>query len=459
MASAVVSRRRKAPRPTPQAADDPTPAARSVWRGAASSLGLQSLGVALGMALQLLLARALGVDAFGRYAYAVSLLGMLHVVAKLGLDNASWRYIAEYRATGRWPLLSGFVRASRLAATGASLLIGGIGAACVALSGGYLSPELRGVLFVACLTLPPYVVNQLQIAQLVAWRCPAAGYAPPLVARPLLVAAFVGGLLLWRGQGPGSLTAAEVMGLSLTAFLITVGVSHALWMALTPKRARRAPRDYRLWEWASASAAMWGTSCLGLAGENLDVLLVGLFCGTTQAGIYAMASRLARLVNLGLMSASAATIPLAAELLAANRRDEVQRVARHSAMGLAAFTIPIVALLVTGGRWLLGLLGPEFAEGYAVLVILSVGQLVNALTGACGQLLNAGGQQGLVFRMNLVASAVNAALLLALTPTLGMTGAALAGSLTMIVWNLVLARESRRRLGIDSTLRAAWSAT
>lgn len=455
MSLAVPTRRRRVR--TPLARPDRSPGVtRAAWRGAASSLGLQSLGIALGMGLQLLLARALGVAAFGQFAYAVSLLGALHVLAKLGLDSASWRFIAEYRATQRWALLAGFVRASRGAALAASAVIGSASAASIAMAAPWIGGSLAAVLGVACLTLPAYVFNQLQVAQLVAWRRPAAGYAPPLLLRPLLAAAGVGALFAWRGWQRGAVTAAEAMWINFAALGTIVAVSQALWSAVTPGLVRRGPRQFDWRKWTATTAPMWGTSCLGLVAENLDVLLVGAFRGTTEAGIYAMASRLARLLNLGLMSASAATIPLSAELLASGRREELQGVVRHAAAGLAAFAMPTALILVLCGRWLLSCLGPEFAAGYPVLALLAAGQLVNSLTGSCGQLLNAGGHQGIVFRLNVAASTAHALLLLTLTPTLGMIGAALAGCLTLAAWNLILAREARRRLRVESTLMALW---
>lgn len=455
MSLAVPTRRRLVREPAARA-DRPSSVTRAAWRRAASSLGLQTLGIGLGMGLQLLLARALGVAAFGQFAYAISLLGALHVLAKLGLDSVSWRFIAEYRATRHWALLAGFVRASRGAALAAGTLVGVASAALVALAAPRIGGSLAAVLGVACLTLPAYVFHQLQVAQLVAWRRPAAGYAPPLLVRPLLMAAGVGALMVWRGSQRGAVTAAEAMGINFAVLGLTLAMSQALWRAVTPDLARRGPRQYDWRKWATTTAPMWGTSCLGLAAENLDVLLVGAFRNTTEAGIYAMASRLARLLNLGLMSASAATIPLSAELLASGRRNELQRVVRQAAAGLAAFAIPTALALALSGRWLLSWLGPEFSAGYPVLALLAAGQLVNSLTGSCGQLLNAGGHQGAVFRLNFAASAANALLLLALTPTLGMMGAALAGCLTMTSWNLILAREARQRLGIDSTLLAWW---
>ena len=55
--------------------------------------------------------------------------------------------------------------------------------------------------------------------------------------------------------------------------------------------------------------------------------------------------------------------------------------------------LSLTAILIVGGDFLLQLFGEEFKEGYWVLMILSLGQLVNAATGSAAVFMNMSGME------------------------------------------------------------------
>ena len=71
----------------------------------------------------IVLARSLGVEAFGEYSLAVAWLQVLTVAGKLGLDNTSLRYVSEYVTRGELGKLRGFLYASVRASLLASLTV------------------------------------------------------------------------------------------------------------------------------------------------------------------------------------------------------------------------------------------------------------------------------------------------------------------------------------------------
>ena len=75
----------------------PTCQPKTLSRGSgALALGIRIAGAGGMFLSQIVLARSLGVTAFGEYSLVIAWLQVLTVVAKLGLDNSSLRYVSEY---------------------------------------------------------------------------------------------------------------------------------------------------------------------------------------------------------------------------------------------------------------------------------------------------------------------------------------------------------------------------
>ena len=95
--------------------------------------------------------------------------------------------------------------------------------------------------------------------------------------------------------------------------------------------------------------------------------------------------------------------------------------------------------------------GPEYAGAYIPLLILCIGQLVNAATGSVASLLNMTGHERDTMQSALAGAVTNIVLNVTLTPMWGMNGAAAATAATLIVWNMMMWHKVRKRLGIEAS--------
>ena len=105
------------------------------------------------------------------------------------------------------------------------------------------------------------------------------------------------------------------------------------------------------------------------------------------------------------------------------------------------FNIPIFLTFLLFADSLLALFGADFTAGATGLIILSVGSLINAATGICGPMINMTGHQTLTFVNAVVYLTATLLLDILLIPRFGVTGAALAGSLTIMLVNFLRAGE------------------
>ena len=186
--------------------------------------------------------------------------------------------------------------------------------------------------------------------------------------------------------------------------------------------------------------------------NNTDVIMIGMIIDTLQAGIYSVAARLAALVTVSLGFVNMVLTPNIIEYFFNERRVELQNFISISVRIVALFAVPIFFLLMIFGKPILGLFGEEFKNGYLTLVILIVGQLVNALSGSVGYIMVMTGKQkhaGIVFA---VSAALNIVMNLILISFFGIAGAAAATALSLILWNVTLAVHIRNRLNLNSMI-------
>lgn len=78
-------------------------------RGGAASALIQVVNRLLALGLGVVLARGLGTEGYGIYAYAFALMTLLMVFADLGMPTLLMREVAANQASHDWPRLHGVV--------------------------------------------------------------------------------------------------------------------------------------------------------------------------------------------------------------------------------------------------------------------------------------------------------------------------------------------------------------
>jgi O-antigen/teichoic acid export membrane protein len=108
--------------------------------------------------------------------------------------------------------------------------------------------------------------------------------------------------------------------------------------------------------------------------------------------------------------------------------------------------------LITLRYWVLQISGAEFIQGQTALIILSIGYLVNALTGSVGILLYMTRHIEAYLATTAFAALLNVCLNWLLIPKWGVNGAATATTISMIASSVICAVWVRQKLGIKSTV-------
>ena len=420
-----------------------------IARGAAGTFLLRLLHAALRFLISLVLARLLGATGYGAYSFALTCVAVLTVPALLGFDGLLVREVAGYRPRGEWALLHGLMRCAGRTALVASVSLALAAAGLASMLSAHLERPLLMTLWIALLALPFLALLRIKQAILTGLRHVVVGQVAETVVQPALFLVLVGLVALMVVDRPA---APVIVGLYGVSILIAFIVAAAFVRRIRATHIEAAAPAYDAANWRRSGMRFALIAGLNVLGTSLGVIMLGPMQGGAATGVFGIAAALASLVMLPLMAINTALAPAVSARFAAGKPAELQPVATKAARSTLMLCLPLALVYVVFGERVLWLFGQDFTAGYTALAILSVAQVVNAAMGSAGTVLQMTGHERDVAIALALAIVCNVALNLALIPTWGVNGAAVGAAANVILWNVALVVQLRRRLGIRSTV-------
>lgn len=414
-------------------------------RGAGGTIAVAGGARALSLLISVILARVLAPSGYGVYAFAISVMGLLQVPAQFGLDQLLSREIAANEATGRWDLARGLLRRAAQLVTLSAATIAVVTLAFLWLAPLSVSLEGRLTLSVAVGLMVVNAYASVAMATLMGLRRVVVAQIPLQIGRPALFLAAVA-TIWWLAAG--RLTPLTAMAANVAAAAAMLAVLLVLAGRSFRGRAGPVPPRFQTRRWLGSALPFTFMAGLGVINAQTDIVMLGLFRGSHDVGIYRVAVAGAGLIPLVLMAVNQAIGPTLARLHSQRDRVRLARVARLAAYAGLTGGLAVLGGFAFWGHDLLRLVyGGAYLLAWAPLMILALGQATNAGMGPVGLVLNMTGYEKDAFFGLAVAAVVNVALNLALIPLLGTTGAATATAISTLLWNVLMAWRVRRRLG------------
>ena len=411
------------------------------------SARLASAGAAFG--LHVMLARLAGADEYGTYSYVLAWVGVLVLVSTLGLDLSLVKFVAAYRAHADWRHLQGVVRWSRRVVLTTACATGIIVALAANLSRGNLETSLFHSAWIACCVLPVMATLRLTEARLLGLKHVVLAQLPSGVLRPLLTAGMAA-LLFWLPGRP--MRGPDAMILHLLALTAAAVTGAELLRRVFRPPSTGISACYEKGVWLRVSLPLWFEAGLRLLSASLDVILVGTLLGATEAGIYAIANRLAELIRFGTHASQATVRPYISTFHAEANNPAMQRAVTTASTWATLFAVATCGALIPFRTTLLQQFGEEFLLGSSVLLVLSLGNLVAAGTAVVHSVMNMTDHQHASMRISAACLAVKLPLSLLSISHWGITGAAVVSSSVTAVGCLWSWGYVRRTLDIDGSV-------
>jgi O-antigen/teichoic acid export membrane protein len=408
-------------------------------------VGTMFTGLA-GYLFKVYLARMIGAHALGVYALGMTIVAFLGVFNGLGLSQSAVRFVALYTATGASNQLRGFLlRAlTLLLCMNIVLAIGVVMVGPWVAEHVYHTVELKRYfplfsLIMLLGALTSYGGQVLQGYKDVSRRTVITNF----IGTPLVILLTIVFLLL--GWGLWGYIFAQVVGA-----LVVLGLLVIVVWKLTPPEVfqQTGPLPPLGAQVVSFGGAALGISLLEFLLGQTDKILIGFYINARELGIYAVAMAIVAFVPIALQSVNQIFSPTIADLHSRGEQQLLGRLFQTLTKWIFAFTLPLATVVIVFAKPLMGIFGTDFLEGWPVLVVGVLGQLINCGTGSVGYLLLMSGNQKRLIKVQATMAVVIILLNLVAIPRWGIVGAAFAAAITMVLSNAWYLREVKTALGM-----------
>jgi O-antigen/teichoic acid export membrane protein len=407
---------------------------------------IRVLSAALIYGSQILLARWMGTYEFGIYVYVWTLVILIGDLSDLGLASAAQRFVPEYNKRGAMDLLRGFVLYSRWMALGSATAMAVLSALAVKALEPWLASYVVLPVLIACVTLPFYVLMQVQDGIARSYNWVQLALLPLYVVRHVVMLLLI--LAAWLWQFPAdAVTAVIAVGIAIA--VTAVGQTVALNRRLRREIAA-GPKSADMKVWYATALPILMVEGLYLWLTHTDILVLQYFRSPEDVAVYFAAAKTLTLVSFVYFAVAGAVAHRFSEYHVGGDRQALASFL-HNAVKLTFWpSLAAAIVILLAGKPLLMLFGANFVEGYPLIFIMTAGLLARASVGPAERLLLMVGQQRLCAAIYAIAFALNLGLCLFLVPRYGMQGAAASVATALVVESILLFVMIRRRLGLHA---------
>ena len=371
-----------------------------------------------------IMARFLGPDGLGLFSMALMIIGIIELIALFGIDSALIKFVAEYKE--RKEKVYSLVSSALI-----TMLIVGIivSSALFVLSDTIANvfnmPSLSLLLKIYTFVLPLSLAQGIIVSYFTGLR-EMRYYAFTGILRNFLTLVFILAFLI-IGLG--------VEGAMLgTAFAIFVTVS--MTIVIVKRFVHFTFSDYKK---NTKTLAFFGSR---LVGANMisqiyyyvDIIMIGYFLTSTDVGYYAVAISLSRFFWLVPRAMATIAYPAISEYWAAGNHQAISKLVDKTTkycacilvfagMSVIFFAKDIITFLFT----------PEFLPAVLPLIILIIGTVTSGILRPITVIFASTGKVNLVLIISAIGAVGDILLNIALIPTYGIIGAAIATTTSYVI--------------------------
>lgn len=393
------------------------------------ALLIQSSNVVVALASSILLARMLGAEGLGVYAFCMGITQVLVIPASLGLQQLLVREIATDSVMENWGRIRGFLWRGNQGACLSSVVLS---ACLVAWALCFESDNVdRAALLWVAVLIPFLALVRVNSSALRGLGCLQFSQLSEMMLRPLLFLAFMVVSLLVGGAFLASTAVAYQAISGIIVFLLVLVVLNKQ----IPSLAKLAQPVYEEKIWLKVSFFFMIISGLSALNSNLSVLLLGFFDLKSDAGHFQVAYRGSEVIAFGLIAVSYVVAPDLSRLYSQKENSKLAKLIIYSSKYVNIYAIVIgVVFFIFAEKIILLIYGPNYSSAVLPFRVLCVAQMFNSLFGYSGLILNMIGYEVLTIWCLLSGFILNLIISYFLIPDFGATGAAIASASGLVLW-------------------------
>ncbi|WP_114765995.1 polysaccharide biosynthesis C-terminal domain-containing protein [Vibrio rhodolitus] len=412
------------------------------------AISFQVASVGLSVVSGVFFAKLLGVQQYGLYGYALSIVSVATLPVVAGLPTLLVRQIANYQFEKKWGLLKGIINWSY----GYVILVSSISITFVSLSiyFDWFDDDVIPLLIIGCIIIPSRGFLIIQSGGLNGFRYPILSQMLEKALIPLLSIVFSGIYYVSYGY-----LSAYILIVSYCGSALLSSVIGFFLLKLKHKRnSSISSAIYMFKDW-SINLIPFGIMSL-IANINMELapILLGALDDYSSVAYFKVALQAVSLISVSLYAVNSVIMPNIARSFTEGNISKTQFYITQSVRISSIVSVPVLILLIFFGNTIIDMVfGEEYIRAYPLIIILSAGQIVNVLMGSAAVVLNMTGHENSALRSLAVSLVVNVIAMFLLIPNYGAMGAAISVSIGLTVWNVLMAISVYRLTGLYSFIR------
>ncbi|BBO87659.1 flippase [Desulfosarcina ovata subsp. ovata] len=410
---------------------------------AALAFVIKVMGAGLAFIFNLMLARIIGADGSGIYFLALTITTITTVLGRMGLDNSLLRFVAAGAATKDWSSVKGVYNKS----ISLSFLVSLLAASIVFIFADFLTnnlfskPELLQPLRLMIFAAVPMSLLLLNAQAILGLKKISESQLINSVGVQTII--IIGVITIGRKMGINGVMYSYLAGAIFIAF-----ISHLLWKYNTPQ-LKNITGEFDTRKLLDSCLPLFWVSSMNIMMNWTGTFLLGIWGSSSDVGIFSIAVRNAMLISFILHAVNAASSAKYSELYHLGDISGFAYYAKKTTIILILISTPICLFFVICSKWIMGLFGASFIQGWDLLTILAIAQFLNVAAGSVGPILMMSGNEVAVRNSIFFSAVLNLILCMLLIPDYGTLGAACANSISLVSANLYCIFEIKRRLGFS----------
>jgi len=403
-------------------------------KGISISLTIRIFGVGTGYLFTFLIAKYYGASVMGSFALSQTILMITVIMAKLGLDTASVRFISEHYSKKNYITLKViYFMILKMVIPLSIILSIGLYIISPFLANLMHKPDMEGLFKVTSIGVLPLSLlfihsESFRGMKKILIYSLFRNMTTQLVGSIILLIFFYFDF--------------KMKIIPLYAYLISICIlsfiAAIIWkfqfreLSLKANNSRIKFRNL-----LKVSFPMLMTSSMAYIINWVGVFILGIYNSESDIGVYNIAMKLSMLTNISLFAVNSIAAPKFAELFANKNMIGFNQTVYQSSKLIFFTTIPIILILLIFPTYLLGIFGDEYEKGKWVLIFLTIGQFINSISGSTGYILQMTGYQKIFQNIIFFSAVINIFMNIILVPSLGIFGASISSMICIIIWNFL----------------------
>ncbi len=408
---------------------------------------MRLLSIPTGLVSSIILARTLGPESFGQYAFVMALLPLL-VLPVAGVPQLLTREVSGYSHAGKWSLYRGVVRGAHIWVVFVSLIVFVLYVTGGPFIGWIPTEGKWALLGIIILIVPINGLNAVKNGTIKGLGFPAYAELPSQLIQPVIVLVAYASLV-----SIGNLTSLTAVWAQVFGGAATFVFASILFFRIRPNASLSHQPIYEPKKWVASLFPFTLIVLVNTFNTQVGIVLLGVLGTDAAVAALRVGESGAMFVALSLTLVNMVISPHIVKAYRGNDIHMLQQLSRQSARVAFVIALPIGLILIFLGEPLVSLVfGEEYAViSYLPLVILVMGQLFSVFFGSVGQLLSMSGHERDTLVGQIVALVVNVVACVILIPLYGALGAAIGVSIGIVTWNVMLGKQVFKRLKIRPT--------